>query len=78
MRLKVPVMLGLRGRLRTVPVECVATPSIFACSYSPGGKVVGINESWPDMESWMRYIAMQKSVESRDPRLWVSAIFLRK
>jgi hypothetical protein len=32
--------------------------------------------SCPDMVAWMRYIAMQKSVASKEPRFWVSARFL--
>lgn len=44
----------------------------LACSYRPGGKVLGINDSLLAMEAWMRYMAIVKSVESSAPRSCVS------
>jgi hypothetical protein len=65
------------------PVECKATPLLGnglpeAISYRPGGRVVGIKGSWPDMDAWMRYMATIKSDTSNDPRPWVSDRFLRE
>lgn len=47
-----------------------------ACSYRPGGSVVGTKEICCIIKPWMKYIAIVKSVMSRAPRSRVSARLL--
>lgn len=49
-----------------------------ACSYNPGGSVVGTKEICWAIRPCMKYIAIVKSVTSKTPRSRVSARFLRK
>lgn len=71
--------LGLTEPLFPVAWEVTVLPGKplpETISYKPGGRVVGMNGSCPDIEDWMRYMAMIKSVTSSDPRLCVSDKFL--
>lgn len=56
------------------PVACDTTDDGLppACSYRPGGRDAGRDKEELDIAALTKYIAMAKSVESKDPRFWVS------
>jgi hypothetical protein len=64
-----PVSCGSRAEARAFPP--------LACSYRPGGRADGTTKLGDDMQAEIRCIPIAKSVESRDPRLRVSAKFLK-